>query len=179
VSGGQRTRSRRSTRRDWGWHRLEAEWADRLIEQAEVRPGQLVVEFGAGTGAVTRPLLAAGARVLAVELHPGRAETLRRRFDTDRLRVLELDALDFRLPDRPFRVVAAPPYGISSALIARLTHRRSRMRRADLVLQRAVVNRFADRPLGRFTGTRGMGVPRRAFVPPPKVDSAVLTLRRD
>lgn len=44
-----------------------------FVEAAGVRGGDLVVDLGAGTGALTRPLLAAGARVLAVELHPGRA----------------------------------------------------------------------------------------------------------
>jgi 23S rRNA (adenine-N6)-dimethyltransferase len=162
----------------WGWHRLAADWADRLVERAEVRPGQLVVDLGAGTGALTAPLLEAGAEVIAVELHPGRAERLRQRFQNDRLRVLELDARDLRLPGRPFRVVSNPPYGITASLVSLITQRSSRMIRADLLLRRGVVSRYLARPPRRYVASRGMAMPRQAFTPPPRVDSAVLTLRR-
>ena len=162
----------------WGWHRLSADWADRLVDRAEVRPGQLVVELGAGTGALTAPLLDAGAEVIAVEFHPGRAERLRQRFRSDRLRVLELDARELRLPGRPFRVVSNPPYGITASLVSLITQRSSRMFRADLLLRRGVVHRYVDRPPRRYLAARGMAMPRRAFTPPPPVDSAVLTLRR-
>lgn len=141
-----------------------------------------MVEFGAGTGAVTGPLLDSGARVIAVERHPGRAELLRRRFTDqhreDRLRVVELDAREFRLPGRPFRVVASPPYSITSELLGLITARASRLVRADLVLQRAAASRYLRRPPGRYVSALGPPVPRRAFAPPPAVDSAVLTLRR-
>lgn len=127
---------------------------------------------------MTAPLLDSGARVIAVEFHRGRAETLRQRFSTDRLKVLELDARNFRLPGRPFRVVGSPPYAISAELLSLITQRRSLMTRADLLLQRAVVNRYLARGLGRYTTSLGLVVPRRAFTPPPMVDSAVLELSR-
>jgi 23S rRNA (adenine-N6)-dimethyltransferase len=66
--------------RAWGWHRLADEWAARVVAAAAIRPGELVFDLGAGTGALTGHLVQAGARVVAVELHPGRAATLRRRF---------------------------------------------------------------------------------------------------
>lgn len=171
------------SRRAWGWHPLADEWAARIVAESGVRPGELVLDIGAGDGALTAHLLAAGARVLAVELHPGRARRLRERFAGAPVRVVEADALSLRLPGRPFRVVAGPPYGISSALVRVLTAPRSRLVAADLVLQRAVVRRFAEgrsavRLPGRWTARAGRPVPRRAFRPPPKVDSAVLLLRR-
>lgn len=49
---------------------------------------------------------------------------------------------------------------------------------ADLVLQRALVCKFASRNARRFTLTVGLMLPRRAFLPPPHVDSAVLVVRR-
>ncbi|WP_152362178.1 rRNA adenine N-6-methyltransferase family protein [Microlunatus speluncae] len=170
--------TRAAARPLWGWHRLAPDWAGRLVDRAEVRPGQLVVDLGAGTGALTAPLLDAGAEVIAVELHPGRAERLRRRFGTDRLRVLELDARELWLPGRPFRVVSNPPYGITASLVSLITQRSSRLIRADLLLRRGVVNRYLTRPPRRYLAARGMTMPRHAFTPPPPVDSAVLTLRR-
>ena len=59
-----------TSRRAWGWHRLDHEWAARIVAQAGIRPGELVLDIGAGEGALTAPLIRAGARVVAVELHP-------------------------------------------------------------------------------------------------------------
>jgi 23S rRNA (adenine-N6)-dimethyltransferase len=167
------------SRRSWGWHRLVDDWAARLVAEAGVRPGDLVLDVGAGEGAVTAHLVAAGARVVAVELHPGRLETLRRRFAGTAVTVVEADATDLRLPGRPFRVVSCPPYGISSVLIRTLLERQSRLRSADLVLQRAAARRFAMiLANGRFDLRIGYPLPRKAFRPPPQVDSVVLRIRR-
>ncbi len=169
----------------WGWHRLEPEWAQRVVDNAGISPGDLVVDLGAGTGALTDPLVRAGARVLAVELHPGRAAALRRRFEGRGVTVVYADALQVRLPSRPFRVVANPAYANSSRLLRRLLAHGSAMRGADLVLQRAVVNRYVagcdhdgQRWRRVYEAQLGMRLPRRAFSPVPVVDSAVLRLRR-
>jgi 23S rRNA (adenine-N6)-dimethyltransferase len=116
--------------------------------------------------------------VIAVELHPGRAEALRRRFGGSGVRVVEIDALCFSLPGRPFRVVANPPFAITVALLRRLTAKPSRMYRADLVLPRAVARRIASRPPAGFVAATGLSIPRQAFAPPPPKDAAVLVLRR-
>jgi 23S rRNA (adenine-N6)-dimethyltransferase len=174
-----------SGHRAWGWHPLDSTWAERVVDAARVRPGDLVLDIGAGHGALTAPLVDAGARVLAVELHPRRADRLRDRFSGDPVTVIQTDAADLRLPGRPFRVVASPPYGISTALLGRLLAPGSRLTTADLVLQRAVVNRYAEgrasgagRWLRRYDVSVGLRLPRKAFTPPPKVDSAVLRIRR-
>lgn len=167
----------------WGWHPLDSRWAQRVVDAAGVRPGDLVLDVGAGLGALTGPLVKAGAEVIAVELHPGRADKLRQRFSD--VKVIRVDAAELRLPTRPFRVVSSPPYGVSTALLKRLLAPGSRLVSADLVLQRQVVNRWVQ---GRAPGTHrwsrqydtsiGIRLPRKAFAPPPHVDSAVLKLSR-
>jgi 23S rRNA (adenine-N6)-dimethyltransferase len=149
-----------------------------VVAQAGVRPGELVLDIGAGDGAITAHLVRAGARVVAVELHPGRAELLRRRFPG--VTVVQTDATGLRLPGRPFRVVASPPYGITSTLLGLLLAPGSRLVAADLVLQRAVVRKYAcgAGPRRGCRMTAGLTLPRRAFRPPPRVDSAVLVVRR-
>jgi len=172
------------SRRAWGWHPLTDEWAARIVADAAVLPGELVLDIGAGRGPLTAELVERGARVIAVELHPGRAEHLRQRFAGQPVTVVQADAVSLRLPRRPFRVVASPPYAITSPLLRLLLAPSSRLTAADLVLQRAAVRRYAG---GWAAGPRcrarewrvraGRPLPRRAFRPPPAVDSAVLVVR--
>jgi 23S rRNA (adenine-N6)-dimethyltransferase len=168
------------SRRAWGWHRLADEWAARVVAAAAVKPGELVLDIGAGTGALTGHLVRGGARVVAVELHPGRAALLRQRFP--QITVVQADARNLRLPGRPFRVVANPPYTITADLLDQLLATGTRLVAADLVLQRAVVRKYADQRVPRASRAHrisaGLSLPRYAFRPPPRVDSAVLVVRR-
>ena len=106
---------------------------------------------------------------------------MRQRFP--QITVVEADAASLRLPGRPFRVVANPPYGITTDLLDMLLAAGPRLLAADLVLQRAVVRKYADQH-GRAGRTRthristGLVLPRHAFRPPPRVDAAVLIVRR-
>lgn len=168
----------------WGWHQLDPAWAERVVRDARVGAGDLVLDIGAGHGALTAPLLATGARVVAVEAHPGRAAHLRRRFGGS-LTVVEADARDLRLPRRRFHVVANPPFGATSGLLRRLVHHGSRLEQAHLVLQTQAIRRWAgpDAPGARrwradFHAELGPHLPRSAFRPAPRVDSRVLVLRR-
>jgi 23S rRNA (adenine-N6)-dimethyltransferase len=169
----------------WGWHRLAPTWADRIVADAGVVPGDLVVDIGAGTGAVTAPLVAAGARVIAVELNPQRLAILRDRFAPDDVTVVRADAADLRLPRRPFRVVANPPFAVTTRLLKRLLAPGSRLVSADLVVQRATARRWvAGRAPGAGRWARdydvrmGRRVPRSAFAPRPPVDCVNLRITR-
>lgn len=144
-----------------------------------------MLDLGAGRGALTAPLVERGQRVLAVELHPGRAAVLRSwatgATGTDgdapgAVTVVEDDLLTMPLPSRPFHVVANPPYGIAAALVRRLVAPGSAMRSAHLVLPRWQVNRWLADPPRRCHVAVGLHVPATAFRPPPRNDSAVLVL---
>jgi 23S rRNA (adenine-N6)-dimethyltransferase len=178
VSAGRRARW-------WGFHQLKRSWARRIVADADLRPGDLVLDIGAGNGALTAPLAVAATRVVAVELNPARLRALRERFSDDRVRVVRADAEALRLPRQSFAVVANPPFGVSTALIRRLLAPGSRLVAADLVLPRHTAVRWAS---GRGPGAErwskifdlhlGRRVPRQAFAPPAPGDCVVLVIRR-
>jgi 23S rRNA (adenine-N6)-dimethyltransferase len=145
-----------------------------------VRAGDLVLDLGAGEGALTAPLVATGARVLAIELHAGRAESLRQRFHGTRVTVVQVSLGDLVLPHRSFRVVANPPFDRANQLVRTLLAS-PHLLSADLVLQRGAVRGLLARAPGRSRRhllSTGMRIPRRAFRPAPAVDSTVLQIRR-
>src|SRR5262249_13394572 len=137
------------SRRAWGWHPLTDEWAAQIVGDATVRPRELVLGIGAGHGALTAGLVARRAPAIAVHPHPARARHLPRRFAGRGGTVVQADALSVRLPRHPFRVIACPPYAITSPLLRLLLAPTSRLTAADLVLQRAVVRRYTS---GRAAG---------------------------
>ena len=187
MSGGRS----RPARSDWGWHALRPVWAERVVAASPVRRGDLVLDLGAGDGALTWPLLATGARVLAVELHERRLDSLRSGLDAlarddprvrDRLTLLPRDLRDLWLPGRPFRVVASPPYAMTAATV-RLLMTTDRLRSADLLLQHGAALGWCERGLKgpyarRYRLGLGLRVPRSAFTPPPRFDTVVLQIRR-
>ena len=161
----------------WSYYRLSPDWARTVVAGAGVRAGDTVLDLGAGTGALTEPLLDAGARVIAVEKHAGRARGLRHRFADRPVVVVEGDIRDLHLPARPFRVVANPPFHLVRPLVAQLLH-------ARLLLGADVVTQLdAARNVARSAGRRGVvvdvarTVPRSAFRPVPRIDAAVLRIR--
>jgi 23S rRNA (adenine-N6)-dimethyltransferase len=152
------------------------------VAGAGLEPGDLVLDLGAGRGALTAPLLAAGARVIAIELHPGRAAFLRRRFAGAAATITEADITRIRLPDRPFRVVSNPPFTVMTHILRRLLHPASRLLSADLVVPAHVACRWAA---GRGAGASPLFAARvaarlgpDALRPAPPGDVAVLRLER-
>jgi 23S rRNA (adenine-N6)-dimethyltransferase len=163
------------SRARWGWYRLADGHAAELVARSGVGRGDLVLDLGAGEGAITRHLVGSGARVVAFELHPDRARRLRTSFPG--LRVVRADVTDLRLPRRPFRVVANPPFDGVSAVLARLTHRHSRLAGADVVVPAAVARRWRSQLHGSsWRATVIAALPRRAFDPAPRVDCVILRI---
>jgi 23S rRNA (adenine-N6)-dimethyltransferase len=144
------------------------------VAASPVRARDVVVDLGAGEGALTESLARTGARVLAVELHPGRADELRRRFAGTRVAVVEVDVRAFRWPGHPFRVVANPPYDGVNALVRRLLSTRQ-LRSADLVVAESAARGLARRHPGRVA--LGVRLPRRAFLHHPPHDARDVRIR--
>jgi 23S rRNA (adenine-N6)-dimethyltransferase len=177
-------------RAELGQHFLAGgQLAAELVEQAGVGSGDLVVEIGAGTGVLTEALARRAGRVVAVECDPRLAERARRRLASyPNVRVVTADALALPTPRKPFRVVANLPFGTTAAMLRRLLgDPRSRLERADLILQEQAARRYAAVRPGSpetirwataYQLTTGRRLGPGCFRPPPRVGAAVLVARR-
>ena len=188
--GAQRSRSRSGESRPSGQHLLRSGLLAReLVAQAGVGPADLVLELGAGTGRITEPLARSAARVIAVELDIGYAETLRRRFRTERrVTIVEADVLQTPLPGDPYRVFGNIPFGLTTAILRRLLDEpTSPLMRADLVTEYEVARKRSSvwpsnlvslgwLPWWDFRLSRHL--PASAFEPRPSVDAGLLSISK-
>lgn len=159
--------------------------ARRLVASADLTPGDLVYDLGAGTGAVTAALLAAGVRIVAVERDPNLARKLRSRFHAAPVTVIEADLRDVRFT-APFKVVANLPFNVTADLLRRLLTPGSGPDAAAIVLQREAAEKWGGvRQASASLAVRPwfeLGVSsafsRHDFVPAPNVEVALLRIRR-
>ncbi len=192
MPAGRRT-ARDEQRRRLGQNFLRPDAADRLVAEADVRSGQLVLEPGAGTGALALAMARRGADVLAIELDSNwsqRLEDHASALTTGRIRVVRGDFLSVRLPSQPYRVIGCPPFGQTTALLRRLLDEPAPyLDRVDLIIQWEVARKRTSSPPTTLLSTLwapwwefrlGRRVPASEFRPVPRVDAGVLTaLRRD
>lgn len=149
------------------------------------------MEVGAGSGALTLPLVRRGAEVVAVERDPVWAERLRARVTGvagARVRVVHGDFLALPLPSRPFRVLGSVPFGVTTEIFRRLfDDPRVPLARADLLVQWEVARKRAESPPSTLLSTAwapwwefelGERIPAQAFRPVPRVDGGVLKVTR-
>ena len=192
---GRRPTERDTRRRELGQNFLvDQRVIERFVRSLDLRAGELVVDLGAGTGALTRPLLHAGVEVWAVERDPAWAKRLRRSMASwgahGSSRVIEADLRRLRLPQTPFRVVANPPFGLTTEILARFLDAPDHAPdRIDLIVQREVAVKHSRLPPASLRTAAwtpwwefhlGQTIDRGAFRPRPRVDAAALTIvRRD
>ena len=186
----------RHPRKRFGQHFLhDRRVVRRIVDAIAPRSDDLILEIGAGRGALTFPLLTSGCTLHAVEIDHElaawlRAQTLRHR----NLVVHEADALELDLDrlapaPRKIRVTGNLPYNISTPLLFRLLAALPRITDMHLMLQKEVVDRMVSPPGTRAYGRlsvmvqldceveRVLEVGSGAFTPAPRVESAVVRLR--
>ena len=154
-----------------------------IMDLAAPTPGERFVEIGPGRGALTGPLLAAGAIIDAVEIDPVLARGLREQLPDERLTVHPADALDFdyaALKAPGLRLIGNLPYYLSTPLLFRLLESAAGFRDMIVMLQREVAERLCASPgsrrYGRLTVMAAvrcraepcLAVAPGAFEPPPR-----------
>jgi 16S rRNA (adenine1518-N6/adenine1519-N6)-dimethyltransferase len=163
----------------------------RIVDLAALTPTDRVVEIGPGRGALTSRLLDRAGEVWAIEVDSGLAGVLRERIGRHpRFHLIEQDALRVRFEElpAPFKVVANLPYAVASPLLIRLLDARRSISLMVLMFQREVAERLIAQAGGRRYGFLTIAarlyadikmeftVSPGSFRPPPKVDSAVVTV---
>lgn len=189
---GASKRSHPQARKSLGQHFLmHAQTASRIVAAADLSPAATVLEVGPGTGVLTRELLKAAKKVIAVEADGELAEKLRESFAEDiasgKLELVHRDIRAFDLSSVPagYSVVANIPYYLSGELFRKFLEAENQPSSMTLLVQKEVAERIAREKKGNLlalsvkaygTPRYAFTVPRGAFVPAPKVDSAVLVI---
>lgn len=183
-------------RRSLGQHfLLDGNLTTRIVREAGPLAGRHVIEVGPGPGGLTRALLdSPAASVTVVEIDP-RAAAAMRELATEangRLTVIEADALGrdlSSLTPPPRQIVANLPYNIATPLLVGWLRQAGCFEALTLMFQLEMAERICAAPAtpayGRLSvlaqwvagAAIGLRLPPEAFVPPPKVWSAVVSLR--
>ncbi|MCB1113574.1 MAG: ribosomal RNA small subunit methyltransferase A [Chlamydiia bacterium] len=166
----------------------------KIVELADIKPGDEVVEIGPGPGALTEALLNRGARVFAVEKDSVWADELSG-LQGD-LQVINDDVLEcsleklvesWKTKDK-VKVVANLPYHITTPILTKLALNAKLFSEIVVMVQDEVARRFTAEPGGKEYGSitvflnfwadvfYGFKVKRGSFYPAPNVDSAMIKL---
>jgi len=196
VTSGVAKRPSVRPRKSLGQHFLrDASVARKIVAALDVHPGQLLLEIGPGTGALTAHLIETGARLVLVELDPRAVDLLRAGEGAAAVELIEgdilstdLSAIARRSPGGMLRVVGNIPYNITSPILFHLLDNRRSIIDATLMMQREVARRLVAHPGSKDYGilsvfTQFYARPRmlfdvdpNSFVPPPGVISTVVQM---
>ena len=165
--------------------------ADRIADAGALSARDTVFEIGPGTGMLTRSLLERAGKVVALEadheLIPVLTEQFAPEIKAKKLKLVEGDIRIFDLGDLPrgYAVVANIPYYVTGEIIRKLLSSKQKPSRVVLLVQKEVAERIVrskkESLLSLSVKVYGSArycftVPRGAFRPAPKVDSAVLSV---
>ena len=162
-----------------------------------VRPENedLILEIGAGDGALTEPFSQSGARIIAVEIDKKLANALTLRFDkTDSVNIINQDILHFDFLElgktkKKWKIVGNLPYNISTQLILKILNHANLFSLMTVMVQKEVGDRLIAKPGSKAYGRLSVMAQRSAslthcldiapenFFPIPKVWSSIIQIR--
>lgn len=167
---------------------------ERIVRAIAPKVGDNILEIGPGLGAITEPVSELTDVLNVVELDKDLAERLKTHpFMGPKLNIYQADALKFDFSqvvreDKKLKVFGNLPYNISTPLLFHLFDYLDNIENMHFMLQKEVVNRMCAAPNTKAFGRLSVmtqyycrtvpvtDVPPSSFVPPPKVDSAVIRL---
>lgn len=162
-----------------------------LIGHSNIRRGDLVIDIGAGSGAITAVLAHRCRQVLAYENEPGALNKLKQNMRRHKnVKVIAQDFLLAKLPDEPYKVFANIPFHLSADIVRKLTNNDETHTPQAIYL--IVQKQFAQKIVPsdwHFTSKLGTQLApwwqtrirrplrRTDFTPPPAVDTVLLELK--
>jgi 16S rRNA (adenine1518-N6/adenine1519-N6)-dimethyltransferase len=166
---------------------------DAIVRDAALEPADVVLEVGAGEGVLTERLAGAAAHVHAVELDRGLEVALAPLASLPNVELHWGDAMKLDLgglDPAPTALVANLPYSIATPLLLRTIGELPSLRRWTAMVQREIADRLRAAPGSRAYGSPSVlvqlacevdllrTVDPAVFRPRPRVESAILSLRR-
>ena len=186
-------------KKKWGQNfLLNQNLLSRIAAAAALKPGDSVVEIGAGAGTLTKILAQSGAKVLAIEIDPSLLPVLNENLDGYDVTIIRGDVLKLDLDKLtaenglqwPYKIVANLPYYITTPIIMNILENEYHVDLMVMLLQWEVAIRLTAQAGNKEYGASTLTVqyytepkilfkvPRQFFKPVPEVDSAVLLLER-
>jgi len=166
----------------------------RILDAADLSEDDYVLEIGPGIGVLTIALLKQAGQVLALEYDSQLIEVLAHTTqECPQLTVLNEDALKIPhldLPLQPTKLIANLPYQVAATNVLDCFEYVPTIKQATVMVQREVADRMAAKPGTKTYGAysaklqllakpiESFAVSRNSFLPPPRVDSSVITLVR-
>ena len=172
---------------------------DKILAAAELDESSTVVEIGPGMGTLTQFLAEKAGKVLAVEIDRTIIPLLNAHIaDNKNVTIIEGDVLAIDLDamveeqrgSKPYRVVANLPYYITTPILMHILEKSFQVDILVLMVQKEVAERISASPGSKDYGALTIGVqyrmeceivtkvPANSFLPAPKVESAVIALKR-
>lgn len=164
---------------------------DTILREFHAKPTDHVIEIGPGLGALTKPLLRKLPHLLAIEIDRDLHLALSEMSSTEgQLELICADALsiDYSQFGNNLRIIGNLPYNISTPLLFHLLHHLRHIQDMTFMLQKEVVDRLCAQPGSKAYGRLSVmiqyfceaeclfNVPKEAFFPQPKVESAIVRL---
>ena len=166
---------------------------DDIIKASKINNEDTVLEIGPGAGVLTKELAKTAKKVIAVEIDDEMVKLLQKELKSfDNVDIINQDIMKWdRLSSLPIgtKVVANLPYYITTPILIRLLDERSLFDRITIMVQKEVAERLCAKPSTKAYGAITLAVnystqaslvrivDRKAFLPPPNVDSAVVTMK--
>lgn len=163
----------------------------KMVEAAEIKKHDAIIEIGPGLGTLTRELTETGANIIAIEKDPLMVEILKETVaDYKNIKILEADARQLWIlkiyRKKKYKIVANLPYNAATFLIHQWLESKNPPELMVLMIQKEVAQRITAKPphsnlLGIsvkfYADAKVIGhVPKESFWPKPKVDSAIIKI---
>jgi len=169
---------------------------EKIIQASEINPEDEILEIGPGKGILTEALLQTGAKIIAVEKDQELVKFLENLFkNKQNLKIIHADIRDFlknkdytkyKIQDTKYKVIGNIPYYLTSHLLRLLLENPIKPKLIVLMIQKEVAERITAQPPKMSLLSVSVQfysqpeiicyVPKTAFYPEPKVDSAVIKI---